>query len=66
MISSPSHSSVGRLLSGSSAASSSKVHRRFFQVARAGLGLAAITGTINPGWWPPSRAHLFSAHRLAQ
>ena len=64
MMSSPSHSSVGRLFSGNSAASSSKVHRRFFQVAGAGLGLAAITETINPGWGPPSRAHWLGVYQL--
>ena len=48
--SSPSHSSVGRLLSGNSATNSSKVHRRSFQEAGTGLGLAAITGVINRGF----------------
>ena len=55
-MSSPSHSSVGRLLSGNSATSSSKVHRRFFQVAGAGLALAAITRIINPRMSRPSSA----------
>ena len=48
MMSSPSQSSVGRLLSGSSATSSSYVHRRFFHLAGMGLGLAAITAQNEP------------------
>src|SRR2546426_738647 len=46
-MSSPSQSSVGRLLSGNSAASSSNVQQRFFHFFANGFGCVAITIIVN-------------------